>query len=254
MRIDRDELNRGLRSAVTHFWRTRRRQSKAQKSRGVSDQGARAAVTGGSQMDGFIRLIVRLVRDAGLPEAAIYRSKKLELPGYFRPTKRWDLLVVADGKLVAVIEAKSQVGPSFGNNFNNRAEEAIGSAVDLWTAYREGAFGAAPRPWLGYVFLLEDCPKSQCAVKVAEPHFEVFEEFREASYIRRYELLCRKLVRERHYEAAAFLTAGASEGARGRFFEPAEDLAFPDFAASLMGRMAACAAMLGKAGGGATDE
>jgi len=26
--------------------------------------------------------------------------------------------------LVAAIEAKSQVGPSFGNNFNNRTEEA----------------------------------------------------------------------------------------------------------------------------------
>ena len=43
---------------------------------------------------------------------------------------------VVDGRLLAVIELKSQVGPSFGNNFNNRTEEAIGSAVDFWTAYR----------------------------------------------------------------------------------------------------------------------
>jgi hypothetical protein len=27
--------------------------------------------------------------------------------------------------------------PSFGNNFNNRSEEAIGSASDIWIAYRE---------------------------------------------------------------------------------------------------------------------
>ena len=106
-------------------------------------------------MDGFIELITGLIRDAGIPAASIHRDKKLELPGFFRPTKKWDFLVVVDGTLLAAMEAKSQVGPSFGNNFNNRTEEAIGSAVDVWTAFREGAFGDSPRPWLGYVFLLE---------------------------------------------------------------------------------------------------
>ena len=61
-----------------------------------------------------------------------------------------------DDQLIVVLEVKSQVGPSFGNNFNNRTEEAIGSALDLWTAYREGAFNKTIRPWLGYLFLLED--------------------------------------------------------------------------------------------------
>jgi hypothetical protein len=46
------------------------------------------------------------------------------LPGYFRPTKLWDVLVIHDKRLLAAIELKSQVGPSFGNNFNNRTEEA----------------------------------------------------------------------------------------------------------------------------------
>lgn len=76
-----------------------------------------------------------------------------------------------------MVELKSQVGHSFGNNFNNPVEEAIGSAVDIWTAYREGAFGGPIRPWLGYLFLLEDCPKSRSPVKVEEPHFKVFPEF-----------------------------------------------------------------------------
>lgn len=42
--------------------------------------------------------------------------------------------------MIAAVELKSQVGPSFGNNCNNRTEEAIGTAHDFWTAYREGAF------------------------------------------------------------------------------------------------------------------
>ena len=54
----------------------------------------------------------------------VYCEKYVEIPGWYRPEKKWDLLVVADNKLLAGIEFKSQVG-SFGNNYNNRTEEAI---------------------------------------------------------------------------------------------------------------------------------
>jgi hypothetical protein len=137
-----------------------------------------------------------------------------------------------------VLEAKSQVGPSFGNNFNNRTEEAIGSAVDLWTAYRDKAFNSDIKPWLGYLFLLEDCPRSQSPVSVQEPHFEVFPEFKAASYARRYELLCRKLVRENLYSMAAFLLSEAKTGARGAYSEPAPDLAFSALVRSLVAHVA----------------
>ena len=128
-------------------------------------------------MDGFVHLCTDLIIEVGIDEKCIFTKKALELPGFFRPTKEWDLLVVQDGQLIVALEAKSQVGPSFGNNFNNRTEEAMGSALDLWTAFREGAFNSTVRPWLGYLFLLEDCPRSQAPVKTREPHFKVFEEF-----------------------------------------------------------------------------
>lgn len=80
----------------------------------------------------------------------------LTLPGYFRSTKLWDLLVIHKEQLVAAIELKSQVGPSFGNNFNNWSEDAIGTGHDLWTAYREGAFGQQPRPFIGWMMLVAD--------------------------------------------------------------------------------------------------
>jgi hypothetical protein len=116
----------------------------------------------------------------------------MAIPGYFRPEKSWDLLVVVDGALLASVEFKSQVG-SFGNNYNNRTEEAIGVATDLWTAFREGAFSESPKPWLGWLMLLEDAPGSTRPVKVSEPFFRVFEEFRKVSYAERYEILCKKL-------------------------------------------------------------
>ena len=102
--------------------------------------------------------------------------------------------------LVAAVEFKSQIGPSFGNNFNNRSEEAIGTAQDIWTAYREGAFSMPERPWLGYLMLLEDCPRSTAPVAVRQPHFPVLPEFVDASYSRRYQLVLSKLVRERLYD------------------------------------------------------
>lgn len=184
-------------------------------------------------MDGFVALVAELIVEAGIEEKHIFHSAALELPGFFRPTKEWDLLVVRDAQLIHALETKSQVGPSFGNNFNNRTEEAMGSALDLWTAYREGAFNKTIRPWLGYIFLLEDCENSQRTVKVREPHFKVFPEFVNASYARRYELFCRKLVRERHYDTAAFLLSDQQTGLKGKFAEPAEDLAFLQFAQSL---------------------
>jgi hypothetical protein len=138
--------------AVAHYWLTRQGQAEKQAASGQADQGARSAVTGGAQMDGFINLITDLIIEAGVNNEYIFYNRYLELPGFFRPTKEWDLLVVRDGQLIIALEAKSQVGPSFGNNFNNRTEEAMGSALDLWTAYREGAFNKTVQPWLGYFF------------------------------------------------------------------------------------------------------
>lgn len=234
-----DELGRRVSKAVAFYWSTRKKQSDKQTTSGRADQGARSAVTGGAQMDGFIRLVTDLIIEAGADEKCIFHNKHIELPGFFRPTKEWDLLVVKDDQLILSLEAKSQVGPSFGNNFNNRTEEAMGSAIDLWTAFREGAFNKTVKPWLGYVFLLEDCPESQKPVRVQEPHFKVFPEFVNASYAKRYELFCRKLVRERHYNVASFLISLKQKGLKGQYTEPADDLTFEIFAKSLIAQVAA---------------
>ncbi|MEE8200485.1 MAG: PaeR7I family type II restriction endonuclease [Candidatus Acidoferrales bacterium] len=234
-----EQLRAQVAEAVRYFWKTRKRQAKKQKSSRQTDQGARSAVTGGAQMDGFIQRLTDLIRQAGADDSSVFHSTHLQLPGYFRPTKEWDLLVVKDDQLVVAIEVKSQVGPSFGNNFNNRTEEAIGSAVDLWTAFREGALHKSVPPWLGYLFLVEECPASLRPVNVQEPHFDVFPEFKNASYAKRYELLCRKLVRERHYTASAFLMSDKGTGLKGAHKEPASDLTTQGFVRSLMAHVAA---------------
>lgn len=229
-------IDKGVKEAVAHYWKTLGHQGKTKKGKG-KDTGTRTRVTGGKQMTGFAALVARILAENGMPKASIYLDRHVELPGFFRANKMWDLIVVHNGQLVAALEMKSQVGPSFGNNFNNRAEEAIGTSKDLWTAYEEGAFGKGPTPWLGWVMLLEDCKKSQEPVGVKEPHFKVFPEFRDASYAKRYELLLRRLVRQRYYTKAAFLLSTEKEGKLGRYAEPAEDLRIHDLFVSLAGHI-----------------
>lgn len=156
MALDLADYDKKAAQAVRAFWRSRDKAAKKQKASGKTDPGGRAGVTAGKNMDRFADLICDIVRANGLAEAQIHRERAvLTLPGYFRPTKLWDILVTYRHDLIAAVELKSQVGPSFGNNFNNRTEEAIGTAHDFWTAYREGAFGQSPRPFVGWLMLVE---------------------------------------------------------------------------------------------------
>jgi len=230
------DFDKELRRAIKHFWSTRKSQARKQGSRsGSRDAGARTAVTGGRQMDGFVNLVRDHLSANGIPKTQVFCRKSVELPGWYRPEKQWDLLIVANGELFAGIEFKSQVG-SFGNNYNNRTEEAIGSATDIWAAYREGAFKPSARPWLGYMMLLEEAPGSTRPVKAQEPHFQVFSEFKDASYAKRYEILLTKLVRERLYDSACFLLSNSKDGIKGDYREPVTELTFEKFMASLLAR------------------
>ena len=222
-----------LAKAVQHFWKIRTQQHKKQgTASGRKDAGNRSAVTGGKHLDGFVSLLAELLLEAGLPDSTIHTASTT-LPGYFRPTKNWDLVVVIDGQLLASIEFKAHVGPSFGNNFNNRVEEAIGNSTDLLTAYREGKFRPSQKPWLGWLMLLEETPKSTSPVRMDEPHFEVFQEFKETSYARRYELFCERLMRERLYDATCLILSDKVGGLKGRYTEPNPEFSFTTFATSL---------------------
>lgn len=195
MTLDLCDYEKKAREAIQNFW------SERQAS------GVRA----GKNMDGFVDLVTKLVISNGLPHAQIHLDKAvLTLPGFFRPTKLWDMLVIQDGRLIAALEFKSQVG-SFGNNFNNRSEEAIGTAHDFWTAYREGAFGEHPRPFVGWLMLVEDTPKSRSPVSNQSPHFSVFPAFENASYLMRYDILCKRLIQENLYTAATVMASETND-------------------------------------------
>jgi len=225
------DIDERFQQAVQAFWDARDRQQQRQIDSGKIDAGTRGAVTGGAQMGALEVLLTDVLLDAGLSTFDIRARTALALPGYYRSEKRWDLLVVANGHLLLVVEFKSQVGPSFGNNFNNRTEEAIGNAEDIWTAYREGRFGHYPPPFLGYFFLLEDCPRVHAPVSNTEPYFKVDPVFNRASYAKRYEILCERLELERKYSATCLAMATNSNPTAISF--PSPHLSFRYFAASI---------------------
>ena len=168
-----------LQDAIQSYWDARAKNKQKQVESGRIDAGTRGEVTGGTQMGALEVLVADILCEAGLTRLDVRTRTALELPGYFRATKKWDLIVVSEGRLVLAMELKSQAGKSIGNNVNNRAEEAVGSAKDLWTAYREGRFGRdAPPPFLGYLFLLEDRDGVKRPVANKQPYFSVDPVFR----------------------------------------------------------------------------
>jgi hypothetical protein len=243
MALDLANYEKMAKKAVQAFWGNRAAAAQKQKEAGKTDQGGRAGVTAGKNMDGFIALIVDLIEKNGLADAEIHQRRKvLTLPGFFRPTKLWDIIVTRQSKLIAAIELKSQVGPSFGNNFNNRTEEAIGTGHDFWTAYREDAFGQQTKPFIGWLMLVEDEPKSRAAVDNKEPHFPVFPEFAGASYLQRYEILCQRMMKEQLYTAACLITATKESRKEGAYSEMSEMTGLKSFVAAFAAHVAGEAA------------
>lgn len=182
-------------NAIKSFWVTKQKQGN---------------VLAGKQLDALLELLTLVAVDTGVPKECIY-LKNNHIPGYYRATKDWDLLVISPkGNLVAAIELKSQVG-SYGNNLNNRTEESLDSSEDFWTAFREDSFRCAQSPWLGYMMVVGKDVGSAHVVKVNEPHYEVRPEFKGASYLERYKILCERLVLEHKYSAVALVATSGKE-------------------------------------------
>ncbi len=223
-----ETFNQKVQDAITFYWTTRREQAQRQIFLGRLDSGHRNEVTGGKHLDALGLLLISVIREAGFTQQEIWFNRALPVPGYYRAQKKWDICVIRDSVLLCAIELKSQSG-SFGNNFNNRSEEVIGSAHDFWLAYREQAFHSLVQPWLGYCFLLEDSEKSSEVVKLAASPLPPMTIFNHTSYKDRYKILCERLVLERDYNAASLIISRKNAS----YYEPSKELSTYHFASSL---------------------
>lgn len=92
--------------------------------------------------------------------------------------------------------------------------------------------------------LVEDAPESRSPVWDNSPHFNLFEEFRGASYLQRYDLLCRKLTQEQLYTTASVIASPRTASDTGDFSSLSAMTSLKTFVASLAGHVAAAAARL----------
>lgn len=223
-------------AAVLGYWEgLDLQQAKQGEVTGVKDAGNRAAVTGGKQMDAMQEAVANIWRsDPSIP-LEVRTTGHNNLPAYFRPAKNWDLLVLYRGALIAAMEFKSQRGPSFGNNYNNRTEEALGLAADSQMAAERGLFGQL-KPWFGFIMLVERAAGSLGAVRVPKRMpFPADKVFKGASYIERYRIFFQRMVVEGNYDAAALLTA---EAGSDEYVEPAAGLSLANMEAAIRARIA----------------
>lgn len=221
------DLDYLVKTAIKSFWDTKQRQLASS-----GDSSNRGAVVGGRQLDAFANLLKIIAVEQGVPVECIYTSQAY-LPGYFRSSKDWDFLIIAPNKkLIAAVELKSQIG-SYGNNFNNRAEESIGSAVDFWTAFRENQFPGQTAPWIGYLTVVGKDEGSVNPVRNNESHYPVLPEFKSASYLDRYRILCQKLILERHYSMAALICTSDPD----HYENVSEDTSIEKFIHSFIGHL-----------------
>ncbi|WP_419841711.1 PaeR7I family type II restriction endonuclease [Candidatus Poriferisodalis sp.] len=220
-----------VRTAVMKFWSVRRSQRDASEHRGVHDPGIRAEVTGGRHLDALQELIVNVFVDAGIP-ARLIDVKKRPIAGYFRRDKSWDIVVMVADRVVGIIELKSMAGTSPGRNYNNRTDEALGQAIDVWKAVERDIIRPF-RPWLGYFMFLEDNVSFTTAVSCRSAVWETDPVFEAASYADRYVIFFERMVRERLLDAACVVLADRQSAAT-RF--PSISLSFQAFAAAIHGR------------------
>ena len=188
----------------------------------------------GKHADPIVDLVVEDMVAAGYDAAQLFRDgREIVLPGWFRPAKKWDIAAYDGGALVGAIELKS-ISSSFGNNANNRAEESIGSAIDVEHATRNHLLEPTVlRPNFGYVIVVNENEKSLCVRQRSEantPIFGVDSIFDGASYVDRFAILGQRLLEERIYQAVWVVAVDVE---RGLAREPSSLLTYEKFMANV---------------------
>jgi type II restriction enzyme len=229
-------MKKDHRKEVLALWKLRSKAEQKARKGGNTDPGLRAGVTSGRHLDPLSELVRSIFIDAGIPAENVHcGSKDLEIPGFYRPQKKWDVVVVHNGVLVAAVEFKSILG-SYGNNMNNRTEESLGNAIDLLEAAEQGLIGTRP-PWLGFVFFMQDDERSRKGGKnIKQPHFTIDPAFAGATYQGRAAIWLRRLLMKRLYNAAWYALVDPAQGVEG-VREPDPDLSWAKFEAAIRGRV-----------------
>ncbi len=214
------------------FWvKAKIEQRTLSEAAGSAQGGTRAAVTGGKHLAGVNRLVLDELESFGLQGVTYAADGRATLPGYYRATKNWDLLVLSEGEPVLAVEYKSMTG-SEGKNLNNRADEVLGVGEDLRQAQAHGLVN--PELRRAYVFLMEVTPEVQVPVRGAEVRVGHRDPvFDRATYIKRMAILLERMRSTELYDAV--WAVGVVRGQETDFIEPRAEVGWDRFSDDLRG-------------------
>jgi type II restriction enzyme len=207
-----------------------------QKQSGKTDQGERKGITSGHHLDPLLHLMKEELTAKGFNKEDVFSEHNITLPGWFRATKDWDLVLMDGNQLVAAIELKT-INSSFGNNCNNRTEEALGSALDFDYAVEEKLLGNSVIPPVkGYVLIVRDCPESAKPEKPVKhlKYFTVDPIFDRVSYQQRFQIVCERFRKKSIYNAVWFVVANPETG---EVSEPSPEMNFEKFIATIVAQL-----------------
>jgi hypothetical protein len=225
--------------AVAAYWGVKDAQLEVSAIRNAVGAGTSGSVRGGKHFDTIAALLAKIFLEAGYsPKDIKISGNALGLPGYYRPQKKWDVVVTHGKTLVAAFElkglgaGKDELG--YSKNYNNRVEEALGSAMDLRRASLAPFFPGGEKPWLGYLFIMEDSSGSRSPVKIDRGSLIVDDKWTGMSYQERFAVCCQRLLDEDVYDAVCYITSSADNP---KPVEPVSSLNWLRFSAAINARI-----------------
>ena len=177
-------------AALEHWVLKRREQMEKSQGGGRAQEGSRSAVTGGAHLDGLNAPVAAEIEATGASGLELRTNRRATLPGYYHPSKAWDLVVLQHGSPVLAMEYKSMKG-SESKNLNNRADEIFGMAEDLRQAGLNGQLPSNLRR--AYIFVMGLTPTSTARVGIPRSLRGADPEFDERSYFERAVIMCRRM-------------------------------------------------------------
>nr|pir type II site-specific deoxyribonuclease (EC 3.1.21.4) AbrI - Azospirillum brasilense [Azospirillum brasilense] len=157
MALELADYERKARESVMAFWGNREKARQKQQESGKPDQ-ASARRDRRKNMDGFCALVIDIIRANGLHRAEIHQKRALlTLPGYFSTDEALGLAGDPRPPACRCAGVQESGRPVLREQFRITGPRRQSAPRTIsGPAYREGAFGQSPRPFVGWLMLVEE--------------------------------------------------------------------------------------------------
>ncbi|MCX4754319.1 Shedu anti-phage system protein SduA domain-containing protein [Kitasatospora purpeofusca] len=220
-------------NAVKDVWQARRLDS----DRAAAGTYPPSSVRAGHAFKRIEQSIIADLVSRGVPPEWIKSGPRLSLPSFYGGiSSGWDLVISRDGFPLAAIYIKSQMGPSYGNNFRNRIQDVTEQALDVRRQYEKSDLKEL-QPHLGLFFILEDGPGARRPVKTTPAVTGFPSEVDGMSYRDRFTDVFGRLLKDRVYDGICYITASPDGDSSPE--EPCWDMGIEAFLSEIASRVSA---------------